>query len=283
MNKESLMELYLGKSLSTYEIAVLVGKDPTTVYHWLIKHDIPIRSKAEAWTNRKRPEWVEMLPELVKTKNAQDIAEQFGVKYHTVQYHIKKLGLNGTRVSQGMLEKKGKKRHRYTKDQLVELYVTQKLSLAQIGEQYGVTAATVMRDMRRFEIPSRDKVEASILSWDDAEKKEAARTRAVARPNLKFGQQTDIEKMFEDWAAANNIPVTPQFQLTKNGHRYDYLIDGSKMLVELDGDYWHSTEKQQEKDRRFEQEAQEEGYVVVRFLRSSLLKNTSMFDSLLIK
>lgn len=277
----NLVVFYKGKSLSTYEIGKIKGVDNTTVHGWLKKYNIERRDQTEAWKHRKRPEWVEQLPELTKTKNAQDIAEQFGVKYHTVQYHIKKLGLTGTRVSAGMLEKRGVKRQRYTEEELRERYCEQKLTLKAIGEEFGVTAATVLADMRRFGIPSRSKAEASAIAWDNPEMKEAARVRAVARPALKFGQQTDIEKLFEEWAIANNIPVTPQFQLTENGHRYDYHLTGTKILVELDGDYWHSSEKQQEKDRRFEQEAQEEGYTVVRFLRSSLLKEQNLFDQLI--
>lgn len=279
MNKELLIELYLGKSLSTYKIAEIVGVHHTTVFGWLKKHNIPVRSKVEAWALMERPEWVERLPELTKTMNAQDIAELVGAKYHTVHYHIKQLGLSGLRVSCGTLNKRGKLRQRYTKAELEHQYCVQKLTLAAIGAEHGVTAATVLADMRRFGIERRTKTEASQMAWT-AEMKEDARARAVARPGLKFGQQTDIERIFEEWATANNVAVTAQFQLVENGHRYDYYINGTTTLVELDGDYWHSSEKQQAKDAQFDLEAKSAGYTVIRILRSQIMKDISVFESI---
>lgn len=281
MHKDDLIELYVGKELSTYEIAELKNVHNTTVFRWLKKYDIPTRTQKEAWTKRARPDWIEQLPILVKSKNAQDIAELYGIKYHTVQYHIKKMGLTGKRVSEGMLNKREQTRTRYTKEILYDLYHTQNLTLGSIGKRYNVTAATVLADMKRFDIPRRSKTEASTTAWDSVEKREAARQRAIARGDLQFGQRTDIELMFEQWAAENDVQVVAQFQLSEIGHRYDYHIIGTNILIELDGDYWHSTSKQQTLDHRFELEAEGAGFTVVRFLRSALLKDSSIFNQLL--
>lgn len=86
MDKDELIELYLGKSLSTYKIAKLKGVNPATVYNWLKRHGIKIRTKKQAWVAVDRPQRVERLPELVTTLNVRDIADQVGEKYHTVQY-----------------------------------------------------------------------------------------------------------------------------------------------------------------------------------------------------
>lgn len=279
MNKDELIELYLGKTLSTYKIAKLKGVNPATVYNWLKRYDIQVRTKKQAWTIVDRPYWVEKLPELVKSLNAQDIADMFGEKYHTVQYHIKQLGLVGKRISAGTLERHAKSRDRYTKDELINMYCTQRMTLKNIASQCDVHTVTVLNDMKRFGIPRRSRTEASELVWTP-EMKEAARERAVARPALQFGKQTDIELMFKEWAEANDIAVTPQFQLTENGHRYDYHIIGTTTLVELDGDYWHSTEKQKAKDATFNQLAADAGYTVVRLLRSDILADKNIFDLL---
>lgn len=53
MNKEELIELYLGKSLSTYEIGKLKGVDNTTVHGWWKKYDIERRDQTEAWKLRR--------------------------------------------------------------------------------------------------------------------------------------------------------------------------------------------------------------------------------------
>lgn len=279
MDKDELIELYLGKSLSTYKIAKLKGVNPATVYNWLKRHGIKIRTKKQAWVAVDRPQWVERLPELVTTLNARDIADQVGEKYHTVQYHIKRLGLVGKRISSMTLARHAANRHRYTYTELANMYHDQKMTLKDIASQHNVSVVTVLNDMKRFGIPRRDRVEAGELVWT-AEMREAARRRAVARSSLKFGQQTDIERMFLEWAADRGVNVTSQFQIEKNGHRYDFLINGSTTLIELDGDYWHSTTTQREKDARFVSEAEEAGYTVVRLLRSDILADKNIFDLL---
>jgi very-short-patch-repair endonuclease len=40
---------------------------------------------------------------------------------------------------------------------------------------------------------------------------------------------------------------------------------GSNLIVEMDGVYWHSSDKQIEKDRQQEKDAIESGYKVIRF------------------
>lgn len=279
MDKDELIELYLGKSLSTYKIAKLKGVNPATVYNWLMRYGIKVRTKKQAWVAVDRPQWVEKLPELVTTLNARDIADLVGEKYHTVQYHIKQLGLVGKRVSDGTMARHAANRHRYTSAELTNMYHDRKMTLNDIASQHNVSVVTVLNDMKRFGIPRRDRAEAGGLAWT-TEMREAARQRAVARPSLKFGQQTDIERMFLEWAANRGVNVTSQFQIEGNGHRYDFLINGSTTLIELDGDYWHSTAAQREKDARFVSEAEGAGYTVVRLLRSDILADKTIFDLL---
>lgn len=57
-NKEWLQDLYVKQKLSTVEIARIYREqenrwcDPNTISRWLKKHNIPIRSLAEAQQNR---------------------------------------------------------------------------------------------------------------------------------------------------------------------------------------------------------------------------------------
>lgn len=48
-------------------------------------------------------------------------------------------------------------------------------------------------------------------------------------------------------------------------HNYDFKIEGTNLLVEIDGEYWHNTPEQQEKDRIFELEANQNGLTLLRF------------------
>lgn len=57
-NKEWLLDLYVKQKLSTVEIARIYREqenrwcDPNTISRWLKKHNIPMRSLAEAQQNR---------------------------------------------------------------------------------------------------------------------------------------------------------------------------------------------------------------------------------------
>lgn len=46
-----------------------------------------------------------------------------------------------------------------------------------------------------------------------------------------------LELMFEKYMLDLDIPVKPQFQL--NYKFFDFIIEGTKILIEVDGDYWH--------------------------------------------
>jgi very-short-patch-repair endonuclease len=46
-----------------------------------------------------------------------------------------------------------------------------------------------------------------------------------------------IELMFEKFMLDLDIPVKPQFQI--NYKFFDFIIEGTKILIEVDGSYWH--------------------------------------------
>jgi very-short-patch-repair endonuclease len=94
-------------------------------------------------------------------------------------------------------------------------------------------------------------------------------------------KRTWIELAFEEWARENNYSITSQYQISKYEHHYDYRIDFTKVIVELDGDYWHDFPGIQLRDYTQEQQAMLLGYQVARFTEKQIKKTKGKcFDSL---
>lgn len=75
---------------------------------------------------------------------------------------------------------------------------------------------------------------------------------------------------------ADDIPYHHQFLLQfgprsrRFRHMYDFHLTGTNILVEVDGDYWHSRSDVQERDRECERVAKEQGFIVIRFWQSEI-------------
>ena len=78
-------------------------------------------------------------------------------------------------------------------------------------------------------------------------------------------RKTAPEKEFAEWCDSNQIEYIFQFQIKKLSHRYDFFIPKRNLLVEIDGVFWHSNEKRQALDRKFEDEAESFGFSIIRF------------------
>jgi very-short-patch-repair endonuclease len=105
--------------------------------------------------------------------------------------------------------------------------------------------------------------------------------------SLHYGKQTDIEKLFEKILEELSIPYQKKFRIydkTKENfwfREYDFLILDSRILVEVDGDYWHGNQSKFEQLSEFQEKvkindivkqkfAEKNRYQVVRFWGSDI-------------
>ena len=105
-----------------------------------------------------------------------------------------------------------------------------------------------------------------------------------------YNKKTDIELIFENLLNEMKIPFQTKFRIYNKKkieftfREYDFLIDGTKILIEVDGDYWHGNENifnplsdfqklTQEKDRIKELFAAQNGYEVIRFWGTDIKQN----------
>jgi very-short-patch-repair endonuclease/predicted DNA-binding protein YlxM (UPF0122 family) len=153
---------------------------------------------------------------------------------------------------------------------LYDLYVVKEKDLYEISKMYNVSPSGVLFRMKSLGIKTRNKKEASKIMYN-----KKPELREVHRKNANLGitgvfkkgnnySNTKIEQQFEKYCIDNCIPYVRPFQITKETHRYDFLIyEGT--IVELDGLYWHNKEKQKIKDKQHEEFAVKNGYQVIRF------------------
>ncbi len=109
---------------------------------------------------------------------------------------------------------------------------------------------------------------------------------------LKFRKKWTLnsqEKFFQDWCLDQGLECIYQYQITENGHNYDFYLPELNALVEIDGDFWHGldgvrhdAEELQERDRKLTIMAKKKGYNIFRFPTSQLRReNTKPFYALL--
>ena len=204
--------------------------------------------------------------------------EEIGVKYNSAYAYVKKNNITIPKTNNAKISKQRLRNSHIKfdidKDKLNELYHTEKLNLYEISEIYNVSAATVLNGMKYYDIPRRTKSEAGLLLYNNnPELREVLRQHAY---RLKIGNKdTWIELAFKDWANNNNIDISPQFIITEGKHNYDFLIDGTNIIIETDGLYWHTKPDQMLKDRQFEKEAKSSGYIVLRFTDKEIEETNS--------
>lgn len=97
----------------------------------------------------------------------------------------------------------------------------------------------------------------------------------------KRTRDTKPEKLFESLLMSNNITYQKQFLIQfgsiKAGkrfrHCYDFYLPTANLLVEIDGDYWHSLPESIQRDKLCEDIAEQKGFQIIRFKQSYLETN----------
>lgn len=105
-----------------------------------------------------------------------------------------------------------------------------------------------------------------------------------------FGKQTDIEKIFKELLEDLGVEYQYKYRIYNKSKKpfwfreFDFLIENTNILVEIDGDYWHGNDKlfenltdnqkeTRKNDTIKEKFAIDKGYQVLRFWGSELKEN----------
>ena len=108
---------------------------------------------------------------------------------------------------------------------------------------------------------------------------ESSRKGAIVslKNQADYGMVSSIEIKTKEWFEENNIDYEQQFSI-ENKFVYDFKC--GNVLVEVNGDYWHSIPETIEKDKRKKKLAEENGYEVIYIWETEV--NNNDFSSLLL-
>jgi very-short-patch-repair endonuclease len=160
-------------------------------------------------------------------------------------------------------------KHQLNFETLNHLYNVEKKDLYEIAKIFGFSPSGVLYRMKKLGIQTRNKSDASVLMYmKHPELRETHRKNANEGKTGVFMKgnnysNTWIEIAFREYCGLHNIQFYSQYQITKDTHRYDFLI-GKNILVELDGVYWHNKPKQKIKDELQEKYAVDNGFTLLR-------------------
>lgn len=85
-------------------------------------------------------------------------------------------------------------------------------------------------------------------------------------------EQSAVELAIIGRLQALGIPVVPQVKLGQNWV-FDGAVNGTKLIVEVHGDYWHTRPEVKERDERKQAWADQNGYLIVTVWESEYTKN----------
>lgn len=286
--KEEIVNLLkAGYSLS--EIAKEKNEKYHKLYYWCKRNNITIsrasngKSKSTLFARRKNRKIsnsdYEMIIDMYINRNlsGNEIAKILNVSAATFSASLRREGF-AVKLKSGEFNRK---EPLHSKNTLESLYRDMKLSTYEICKLLNYPHhGAVVEDMKYYNIPRRNYKDAGNNLYDKhPEKKELHRKQfyeGITGP--KNVDITSIEKRFMEWAEARGIKYKLQFQIRKNWHRYDFLIEGTKVIVEMDGDFWHSLPEHVQRDKKYDDIAKKYGYNVVRIKESELMKNCNVFD-----
>lgn len=219
-----------------------------------------------------------------------EIAKSLSLPYAAVYNGIRRHGLSNL-VS---TKKNGKSRtsreyynsiQKFDYDTLMAEYHGKKMNLYEIAEKYNMSPSGIFHNMKKFGVDTREKSEASLLMYaNKPEIKEKIRQLAfdgvIGVHNKNFNRRdTWIEMAFEEFCVHNGISYSKQYQIEGRGHRYDFLVNNN-LLVELDGSFWHNTDKQRLLDEEYDRLAIQHGYDIIRFTDQEIKKTKGQcFDA----
>jgi predicted DNA-binding protein YlxM (UPF0122 family) len=222
VSPEELRKLYWNEHLTLKQIAAMYGLAPTSLCRLMDKLNIKRRGKSEAAKLRK----------FLHNKGwFRKSAKPWNVK-------------------------------RPSKDELIKLYIDEKLSTSEIAEIYNVHKLTIVRWLRHYQIPVdplrrpkkwKEKIQAKIKElWTnpeyrrkevEAHKKLEVVEKAIA--NLKY-RPTSLERKLMEIIEKHNLPYiyTGDGSFRIGRLNPDFVNNnGKKIAVDIFGDYWHNREE----------------------------------------
>lgn len=295
----TIQQQYIKQQLSRNQIAINLGVDDGSkldkrglITKALRQMGIPLRTvqQAASVAKSKRQATIrqqleqnfgEPLDQTCGRLSCREIVDQSGMDYMLVYNFLREMRYTPRKVSEYSQQvRRGRKK--VDDDKLRELYVDKKLNMQQVGDYFGISKGAVCLHCQRLGI-SRSTAEAAKVVTDNLtpserkarkERQSDMQLLRIATSKKKYSH-TDIERKFIAWCETNAVEYKHQYRIKGIRHVYDFYLPQLNCIIEVDGDYWHSTAAQLSRDAMFTAAATGIGYNVMRFLRSEIIKSKS--------
>lgn len=293
IGKEKIENLL--KEYNITEVSEILGVKYHNLYHFIRKNEIPYKNYKEV--DRKGGRYAEGAKSRRKLSSDQEkqicdmyvkdklsvtnIAESFPEVNRITIFNILKRNKVKMRLQSGAYTLMSPK---LDKETLEKWYIKERLSSYQICDMYPTlynSHASVVEDLKAHNIYRRGYSSAGKAAHKTNKKfynNNIKHLEAIRNKCFKENPSS-LEVAFMDWAKEEGIMIEHQFQLYEGGHNYDFKLTGTKILIETDGDYWHSSEEAIKRDKMFDKIAEKHGYTVIRVLGSEIKKHgPSIFE-----
>lgn len=216
--------------------------------------------------------------------------ELHNIKYSTMYYHVKKLYPDCiSRTNNGKTEKSRvahneQSKLNITSDELYKLFYVDGFGQREIAELYGVSKSLISMKMKKYGF--NVKIVGQSRYWTEVRKNHFrmlanSGTIGVFRQHDWKYHTTSIERFFMDECTKLNILFKRKMPIQKYGHLYDFYIPKFNLLVEMDGEYFHSIPKQKIKDIEQMRIAENLGYNIIRITDVQIRNNKNIVVEIL--
>lgn len=192
-------------------------------------------------------------------------------------------------------EETKRKLSKFTKEQELQIckeyFSKKKPSITDLGKKWDCGSTTIRDIIIRNGYKLRTRSEASKGEKNSfyghhhsEENKQKRREKTIQQIKNYLGpfKNTAPELMMKKLLNDSTIPFEHQYCL--GNHLYDFHISNTKILIEVDGDYWHGNPKkfaklnsmqlkQKERDKKHDEVALNSGFILLRFWEDDILNN----------
>lgn len=273
--KEELIRLYLKEKLSTTKIAALYGISLFTTLARMDEYGIKRRSISEANKGKVRSK---------ETREKQ--SKIFKGRHFSPSTEFKRGHPAFSIPTREIINKAIEVNRKFflSMDKLSYLYTTEKLSTNEIAKKLDVTGRTVAIWLEKYGIPIRTYSQSSRLLWKnpDFSNEHKANLRKSRMKQIIPYEYTKIERIIENVIQKLDTPYVHSFNL---GDKFlcDFAIPTSKLLIECDGDYWHSLPNNVRRDKSKDAYARKSGWKILRLPEHKILNNLMDCENLIIQ
>jgi len=282
VDKIEKVKQHASENTTLQELIVLTGLSYNDVYGICRKHKFPFNKESPSKRiQEQKREWMEKNFALVLQlssagASAMEISKEYNLNYHYVRKCILESGQGmlkqGTsKSSRAKQKEKRKTNDGLTKEVFIRLHFEEQISSNQIRKMFNITHSTLKILLDEWGVIARNSADGTrVFTSKDAYKqkmRELANEGVVGVFRMHLDGKyydTGIELTFERWCVENMLYYVKQFQIRKGGHRYDFYLPHFNLIVECDGLYFHSQEKQILKDIKHSEDATKNGFGIIR-------------------